>query len=213
MRELWHYSGNNGYPGETLCDLPAFAPGVAPFDDTCLIDLGDKLSNNDFQQATSDLAEYLHLATATPVSALLERCRAASRPAEHLETAEMTVRSFGIFRLTTSIGLSPLVEDCQTTLTEAKSCWERATPRIGAYGARRAIVISPTEPVGGVLREVLGPGPWPSPSVIIDPRSEPMLCCEIEGVQLSGVAARLIENRPDYARLAGRLLSRVDVGW
>ena len=60
-----------------MCNLPAFGPEVPPFDDTYIADLGDRLGEEDFHRATSDLAEYLYLTTATPLGALLEKYRAA----------------------------------------------------------------------------------------------------------------------------------------
>jgi eukaryotic-like serine/threonine-protein kinase len=213
LREFCHYSAA-GYPGDTVCGLPAFGLEVPPFDDTYLIDLGDKLSEPDYQQATGDLAEHLYLATTTAVGALLEKHRAIARERSGPASSGPTVCSVGFCRLACSADeLSRPVAQSLTTPEEVRNCWERAAPRLATGAGRRAFVTSPSESIGQMLRSVLGHDAGPSPSLVVDQHSAPALYCEIEGMPLSCVAARLTENCPEYAHIARRLRTRVDLAW
>lgn len=75
LGELRQYSvGGQGYPGDAACGLPAFAPGVATFDDAYLLHLGDQIGAEEFERGASQVAEYLYLDALTPAgSALRER--------------------------------------------------------------------------------------------------------------------------------------------
>ena len=43
--------------------------------------------------------------------------------------------------------------------------------------------------------------------------SHNLLCCEVERVPLDNVAASLIDGRREYAEMASRLHTRIDVKW
>lgn len=166
LREM-RYCHSEGYPGDTVLNLPAFGPQVAPFDDTYLVELGDRLGEEDFQGAAAHLADYLDLTTATPLAALVEKHRAALRERQDPPPAEMTARSLDLSQVASAAqGLSSLLRQFDTA-----------------------------------------PGP-----AIVEP-ANPALACEIAAQPLSCIAARLIENQANSARLARRLLTRVDVAW
>ena len=70
-------SAENSYPGDVSCGLPAHAAGVAAFDHTYLVQLGENLDEPEFDQATNLVAEYIRLNSVSPASAFFDAVRAA----------------------------------------------------------------------------------------------------------------------------------------
>ncbi|MEM9186190.1 MAG: tubulin-like doman-containing protein [Planctomycetota bacterium] len=85
---------DTAYPGDEGCGLPAHEAGVAPFDDTYLVDLGAGLDGISFEAAAGSVADYLYLDAITPTQPLLDRCRAAYAG----DNDATTVRTFGVVR-------------------------------------------------------------------------------------------------------------------
>ena len=78
LTEYQHFQGlENPYPGDVSCGLPAHAAGVAAFDHTYLIQLGENLDSVEFEQATQGVADYIRFNTLSPASAFFDACRAS----------------------------------------------------------------------------------------------------------------------------------------
>ncbi len=87
LGELQHYT-TTSYPGDAASGLPPRAAG-GPFPNVYFVDLGRDFNEQEFDEATDTLAAYLYLASVTPASVALDRCRAETEQEEHV-----TLRSF-----------------------------------------------------------------------------------------------------------------------
>ncbi|HEX7447085.1 MAG TPA: tubulin-like doman-containing protein, partial [Pirellulales bacterium] len=91
---------------------------------------------------------------------------------------------------------------------------DKASPRLGRVGAaERLLAVLPQGRNGGALAETIK---QQMPDVVLtlfDADSDLVLCREGEQVSLAKAATALIENRPDYAAAARRVLTRNDVSW
>jgi hypothetical protein len=99
----FHQSGS-AYPGDASCGLPPHEPGVAAFDETYFIELGDGLEQREFDQATQQVADYLLLDALSPAQTLFDAGRAASRKGPELgaNSDAANLRSCGIYRQQTA---------------------------------------------------------------------------------------------------------------
>ncbi len=87
------------YPGDASCGLPAHAAGVAAFDHTYIVQLGENLDASEFEQATRTTAEYIYLNTLTPGASFFDACRNSALGDDDRETVKTAqLRSFGVFR-------------------------------------------------------------------------------------------------------------------
>ncbi|TWT99721.1 Tubulin-like protein [Botrimarina colliarenosi] len=84
--------GEEGYPGDSGVGLPAHEPGVAAFDHTYFVPLGDQIDTPAFESAADEIAEYLFADAFTPGQRLLDACRESSDGGE----TGSTLRSFAI---------------------------------------------------------------------------------------------------------------------
>jgi eukaryotic-like serine/threonine-protein kinase len=103
LSEFNHFQQNeNAYPGDTSCGLPAHPQGVAAFDQTYLLHLGENVDDTEFGQATQAVADYLHLDALTAAGAFFDLCRDAPFDPESPANATRTtnLRSFGLSRRT-----------------------------------------------------------------------------------------------------------------
>lgn len=83
-------SSATGYAGDKSVGLPAHEPGVAAFDHSYFVPLGDKLDTPTFESGTNAIAEYLFADAFTVGQHQLDACRTASA-----DTGG-TLRSFGV---------------------------------------------------------------------------------------------------------------------
>ena len=83
----------DGYPGDEGCGLPAHSAGVAAFDNTYFIPLGEQLDNADYETATDSIAEYLIADALTPLQTALDVCRQ-----EETDDKGGFLRSFAVTR-------------------------------------------------------------------------------------------------------------------
>lgn len=98
LNELQHFLRPEvAYPGDQSCGLPAHATGVPPFEHTYFLHLGDGLNSDDFENATSDIADYLVLDSLTPANSFFEACRKIESP-----TPQASIRSFGVSRISSA---------------------------------------------------------------------------------------------------------------
>ena len=98
----WHHFSQPhiAYPGDAAAGLPSHAPEVPPFDATYLVDMGDRITHQSFQQQISRIASYLLVDFASPVQQQLDACRAMT--ADDSTPANSTLRTF---RLTPDVQL------------------------------------------------------------------------------------------------------------
>ncbi len=91
---------------------------------------------------------------------------------------------------------------------------EAAAPRVSADAAEaRLLLVCPEGSDATTVRELAGMNAIEPPSVVFDRDGDLVLCNEVEQASLTSVAAHLIDHRSDYAEIAARLHSRVDVNW
>ena len=92
-------------------------------------------------------------------------------------------------------------------------CINAARPRISACGGgQRLLAILPDNPQGDALRAAVAEL---NPPATVVGYSEPdvVFAFELQDLSIPHVAARLIEDRTDFAQMAARLHTRVDVVW
>ena len=107
LTELQHYSSRSRFPGDPACNLPP-AGDVPTFHDTYLVHLGDELDDQQFKQATDNMAQYLYLNTATSAGALFDKCREKKDRLVEPRSAGMKLRTFGLFQFGYSHGEIPV---------------------------------------------------------------------------------------------------------
>jgi hypothetical protein len=103
LSEFNHFQrSDNAYPGDTSCGLPAHSPGVAPFDQTYLLHLGENLDGAEFEQATQAVADYLEMDALSMAGAFFNACRDTEFDgnASPLEVSTLNLRSFGLLKRT-----------------------------------------------------------------------------------------------------------------
>ena len=86
-------------------------------------------------------------------------------------------------------------------------------PLLQAGGSQRLLLVCPEGSDDTALQEAFRRHLEEKPSVVHDSDGDLVLCYEAERLPLATVAARLIQNRPDYAQAASRLHTRIDVKW
>jgi len=89
LTELRHFV-EYGYPGDESIGMPDFE-SVPPFDHTYYYELGDNLSQSDFDEQIARIAEYVYLSSASRCSAFFDQCRELDRDKEHFP-----IRTFGL---------------------------------------------------------------------------------------------------------------------
>ncbi len=89
LTEMRHFV-EHGFPGDNTIGLPELDEG-APFDYTYFNDLGDDLSQSDFDSQLEKIAEYIYLSTTTKCSEFFDACRSFESEIEHL-----SLRTFGL---------------------------------------------------------------------------------------------------------------------
>jgi hypothetical protein len=100
LTELHHCSHPSlGYPGAPECGIPAFDGGERTFPNAYVVDLGEHLSNGQFDAAAEDVAEYVYVDAATPAGTLLDKCRAVTALDRTSASSASWLRSFGLCRL------------------------------------------------------------------------------------------------------------------
>ena len=92
-----HYGRLGGsYPGERACRLPPRKDDNLAFRDTYLIDLGEGLSEEQFDDAADKVAAYLYMDTATTAGSFFRACRDAEPRHADTRNAELPLRTFGV---------------------------------------------------------------------------------------------------------------------
>jgi hypothetical protein len=95
LDELRHFSTPGlGFPGDPACRLPSFDRG--PFDQTYIVDVGEALSEADYQKEAQKVAEYLFRCTATRARGFFEVCRRRPQSGGSDRAGTPTLRTFAV---------------------------------------------------------------------------------------------------------------------
>ena len=107
-----------------------------------------------------------------------------------------------------------LVQKPNEGSTLLRKCLKVATPRLlECGGAKRLLVSVSKELDSSRLRDEIRRVSNDEPTVVSVEGGDMILCYEAEQISLESVASKLIDNRPDYAQMASRLHTRVDINW
>jgi len=108
----------------------------------------------------------------------------------------------------------PGVEQAQHPVPALRAWLQAAAPRLPACGgARRLLLVCPEGSGRGSLDRIVEQATGVTPSVVFDADVSLVLCWETQEIALPRAAAALVADRPDCARIATRLHTRVDVHW
>ena len=100
LNELWHYSRpGKCYPGDRGLGLPAFHGNNRTFSSCYFVDLGEGLTELQFDLATDPVAEYLYLSALTPAARFFDKCRQLEYIRWGTELNTPTLRTFGVSQL------------------------------------------------------------------------------------------------------------------
>ena len=103
LTEMRHFV-EHGFPGDPSIGLPEFGD-EPPFDYTYFTELGNDLSQSDFDKKTEQIAEYIYLSSTSKCSEFFDGCRNLESEIEHL-----ALRTFGLSHSNqTSSGLVDMV--------------------------------------------------------------------------------------------------------
>ncbi len=89
LTELRHFV-ENGFPGDDSVGLPEF-DGEPPFDFTYFNELGNDLSQSEYEEKLDKVAEYIYLSTTSKCSEFFDQCRKMEVEIDHF-----ALRTFGI---------------------------------------------------------------------------------------------------------------------
>lgn len=108
LTELLH-CGRGHYPGETALNIPAFQGHAAQLPPTYLVNLGERLNEQEFDNSVDVVAEYLFQDIATRSGALLDQSRLESAASTSLRSQRNRLRSFGVTQIGATQGALPSV--------------------------------------------------------------------------------------------------------
>lgn len=91
---------------------------------------------------------------------------------------------------------------------------DEATPKlINCGGGKRMLMLFDEQSDIAAIKRDVEQTTGDSLTAVAGPRQDALLCCEMERVPLDNIAAALINGRREYAELASRLHTRIDVKW
>ena len=89
-----------------------------------------------------------------------------------------------------------------------------STPKLlDCGGAKRMLMVAGDQSDLASMKRGIEQATGDSVTALACPGSDTLLCCEMERVPLDNIAASLIGGRREYAELASRLHTRIDVKW
>ena len=107
-----------------------------------------------------------------------------------------------------------VTDDAPSRLVRLKECIDAARPRIsGCGGGQRLLAILPDNPQGAALQTAVSQELQPPATVVGYAEPDVVFAYELQDLSIPHVAARLIEDRTDFAQMAARLHTRIDVVW
>jgi len=99
-------------------------------------------------------------------------------------------------------------------LAELRRCLDAANPRLpDAAAARRLLIVLPKSARESGLSERIRREVDSSATLIESSEGDMIACYEVEQVSLPAAAARVVDHRHDYVKIASRLHTRTDVVW
>jgi hypothetical protein len=209
LGEMRDYSDlTRHYPGESCCDLPPFLDNNETFSNAYCVNLGDQISAEQYTAACESITQYLYLNVATPACAFFDK----SRQLEHAESqsplGEGKLRTFGIslfggIRRNASSGEQSTLRDWLAT----------ASPSFfdECGGASRLLLTLPNADEKlekGVQRES-----EQGITFISGCGDHITACFEVEQMPIQHLLHAITQGRPDFAEIAARLHTRIDVDW
>jgi len=108
LTELAH-CGRGHYPGEPSLKIPAFQGHAALLPPTYLVNLGERISEQDYENATDAVAEYLYQDIATLSGSFLDHSRTESASSTNARAHRNRLRSFGVTQIGATQGPLPSV--------------------------------------------------------------------------------------------------------
>ena len=198
LSELQHYSRAGGYPGDPDCALPRFERNGDTFRSTYLLHLGNGLGELEFDKATDVVAKYLFLDLATAGGVFFEKCRLSDDDPQQRQCRELPLRTFAVSRL--GVSQSPALDEMSPLLSACGGC-------------RRVLLAVPEGSADAYVQDAVRKHLAGPPTVVCAPVEDTVLCCDAEQLPLGRVAAFLLGDRPDFAQIARRLHTRIDVAW
>lgn len=90
---------------------------------------------------------------------------------------------------------------------------EAAIPALSASGGARRLLVVASHDELARLQPDGSESSAPAASTLVDTETDATVCCEMERLSIRRAAAELIDRRADYADLASRLHTRIDVQW
>jgi eukaryotic-like serine/threonine-protein kinase len=110
--------------------------------------------------------------------------------------------------------LEPGVGDAEERFALLRTSLASAVPRLlSCGGAKRLLLATSDESVAGPLKEILHNELHEQASLAPGSPGDVTLCYEVEQVPLEVAAVTLVEENSEYAQIAARLHTRVDVAW
>jgi hypothetical protein len=103
-------------------------------------------------------------------------------------------------------------DDAASRMERLKECIDAAKPRISAR-RQRLLAILPDNPHGAALQTAVSQELQPPATVVGYSEPDVVFAYELQDLSIPHVAARLIEERTDFAQMAARLHTRIDVVW
>lgn len=110
---------------------------------------------------------------------------------------------------------SQLVDSCGEEFSErVRQSLKQATPPFDECGGKQRVLLC-AKPSEGLerIRETLTTEFGEAPTVSPVRGGDAVICCEMQDIPLSQIAAVLLDGRDDYAQIADRLWGRNDVDW
>lgn len=108
LTELAH-CGRGHYPGEPALKIPAFQGHAALLPPTYLVNLGERLNEQEYEAGTDAVAEYLYQDIATLSGALLDQTRMESAASTNARAHRNRLRTFGVTQIGATQGPLPSV--------------------------------------------------------------------------------------------------------
>ncbi|MBN2292485.1 MAG: hypothetical protein JXM70_08680, partial [Pirellulales bacterium] len=109
LGELHHYHRTKSYPCHTACQLSVTDKYTSIFRHTYMIPLGEQMDEQQFDNATDAIAQYLYLDAVTPAGVFFDSHRASEENTCDDPTDSVHLRTFGMTQVGCSAGDLPAI--------------------------------------------------------------------------------------------------------
>jgi hypothetical protein len=153
-----------------------------------------------------------------PHGGLHSLCRKADTVGANADAVLRAVAHMEVATALTAIPIASAIlgtdDSRDARLDRLKTCIDAARPRVqDCGGSQRLLAILPNGAIGSALEDALKQEWNPPATVASYADADVIFAFEAQDLPIPHVAARLIEDRTDFARTAGRLHTRTDVAW